>query len=154
MSSATQTSRAFGIDGDWTSAGLAGVVAGVAFGLLIQFVVGSMTTVGALFGMPGLVTGWIAHLAFSIGFGLVFAGVVELDPLERYAHRWTTGIGLGIIYGAGLWLVNLAFIWPVWLNAVGFPPGGTMPVPFLQPRPLVGHLVYGGILGAGYALLR
>lgn len=102
MSSATQTSRAFGIDGDWTSAGLAGVVAGVAFGLLIQFVVGSMTTVGALFGMPGLVTGWIAHLAFSIGFGLVFAGVVELDPLERYAHRWTTGIGLGIIYGAGL----------------------------------------------------
>lgn len=104
MSSATQTSRAFGIDVDWTSAGL--------------------------------------------------AGVVELDPLERYAHRWTTGIGLGIVYGAVLWLVNLAFIWPVWLNAVGFPPGGTMAVPFLQPRPLVGHLVYGGILGAGYALLR
>lgn len=154
MSSATQTSRPYGIDGEWASAGIAGAVAGIVFGLLIQFVVGSMTTIGALFGSPGIVTGWIVHLAFSIAFALVFAAIVEWDPIEDYANRWTTGIGLGLVYGGVLWLVNLAFIWPIWLNAVGFPPGGTLPVPFLQIKPFIGHLVYGAILGAGYPLLR
>lgn len=154
MSSATETSRAYGFDGDWASAGVAGFVAGIVFGLLIQFVVGAMKAVGALVGMPGLVTGWIVHLALSIVFGLVFAAIVEWKPFQGYASRWTTGIGLGLVYGAILWVINLAFIWPIWLNMVGFPPGATLSVPYLQMKPLIGHLVYGVILGGGYPLLK
>lgn len=154
MSSATRTARGFEVNGDWTSAGIAGVIAGVAFGLLIQHALGAMKAVGALVGVPGVVTGWIVHLALSIGFGLLFAGIVDFDPLERYAHRWTTGAVLGLVFGGLLWVVNLAFVWPIWLNAVGFPPGKTLPVPYLAVKPLVGHLVYGVILGAVYAFIR
>lgn len=101
---------------DWTSAsiaGIAGIVAGVAFGLLIQFAVGAMQAVGALVGAPNVAAGWILHVALSF-----------------------------------------AFIWPVWLNALGFPPGATLQVPHLQVEPFVGQLVYGAILGAVYAVLE
>lgn len=154
MSSAINTSRAYGIDGDWGSAGVAGVVAGIVFGLLIQFVVGSMAAVGALFGQPGILTGWVVHLTFSIAFGLLFAAVAEWQPIAGYATSATTGVGIGLAYGAVLWAINLAFIWPLWLNAVGFPPGTDLAVPFLAMKPLVGHLVYGAILGAAYPLIR
>lgn len=154
MSSATQTARSVDFDVDWTSAGIAGVVAGIVFGLLIQYGLGAMKAVGALVGVPGIVSGWTVHLAFSIGFGVLFGAIVELNPIERYAHRWTTGGALGIVYGGLLWVVNLAFVWPIWLNAVGFPPGKTLPVPFLKAMPLVGHLVYGVILGALYPFIR
>lgn len=154
MSSATRTSQRYGIGGDWLSAGFTGVIAGIVFGLLIQFGVGAMNVVGALFSTPGIVSGWIVHMGFSILFAVVFASILELDSLEKYRHRWTTGIGLGLAYGALLWAVNLAIIWPIWLQAVGFPPADAMTVPYLHVKPFVGHLVYGAILGGGYPLIR
>lgn len=154
MSSATRTRRAFGIDGDWTSAAVAGVAGGLVFGLLLQFGVGAMETVGALFGVPGLITGWLVHLAFSIGFALVFAGVIELETFEPVRNNLVTATGLGVAYGALLWLVNLAFIWPIWLNAVGFPAADAITVPYLDASAFVGHLVYGAIVGGVYPRIR
>ena len=50
--------------------------------------------------------------------------------------------------------MNVGFIWPAWTSAVGV---GTLPIPFLLDpsalQSLVGHLVWGGILGALYAVL-
>nr|WP_318247899.1 hypothetical protein [Saliphagus infecundisoli] len=41
---------------------------------------------------------------------------------------------------------------PVWLSTVGFPMAP--PVPNFDPTSLVGHAVYGLVLGIGYAVLE
>ncbi|RBI62535.1 histidine kinase [halophilic archaeon] len=135
---------------DWTSAVLAGVGAGIAMGLLIQFVMGIMPVIGALYGVESLAAGWIAHLLHSVAFALVFAAVVSRPPLSEYAESTASIAGLGLAYGVVLWLVAAAIVMPIWMGLVGLPSPG---VPNLDPQSLVGHLVYGVLLGGLYAAL-
>lgn len=152
MSTETSTGTAFDASGaDWLGGGVAGFLAAVPFGLMVQFLLGAMGTIGALYGMPGLVTGWVAHLFHGTVFGLAFAALTDADALSGYAEDYVSSAGLGLVYGAVLWVVFIVFVWPVWLGAVGFPPGPkALPVPYVAAKPLVGHLVYGAVLGALY----
>lgn len=131
----------------WTSAAIAGLAAGIVMGLLIQFVMGIMPVIGALYGFPSLTAGWIAHLFHSVVFALVYAAVVGQPPLSGYAARITSGAGLGAVYGFALWLVAAVVVMPLWLSVVGLPSPG---VPNINVQSLVGHLVYGVLLGALY----
>lgn len=107
----------------------------------------------ALYGATGLVAGWIAHLFHSVVFGLIFAAAVgSIGSLDAYADRVSTGAGLGIVYGVIVWVVAAAIVMPIWLSAVGFP--GAPPLPNFNPTSLVGHVVYGVVLGALFPLLR
>ena len=135
---------------DWTTAILAGLGAGVVMGLMIQFVMGIMPVIGALYGAEGLVTGWVAHLAHSVAFALVFAAVVSQPPLAKYADSVGPAAGLGLVYGVILWLVAAAIVMPIWMAAVGLPSPG---VPNVNPQSLVGHVVFGVLLGGLYAVL-
>lgn len=136
----------------WIAGLVGGLLAGVVFGLLIQFMLGAMPAIGALYGAPGVVTGWIAHLFHSAVFGLTYAAIAEFDPFEGYADDWLSGAGLGVGYGVAVWAIFLVFVWPIWLDAVGFPMAPA--VPYLNPMPLVGHVVFGAILGGVYAIVR
>lgn len=120
-------------------------------GLMLQFVMGIMPVIGALYGAPGLVTGWIAHLFHSVMFGLVYAGVVSRSSLAAYATRTGGGAALGAAYGILIWVVAAAFVMPIWLGVLGM---GAPPVPNFNPTSLVGHVVFGVLLGATYAILR
>jgi hypothetical protein len=133
-------------------AAVVGVLAGVVFGVMIQQLLGRMTAIGAMYtlGEPSLTTGWIAHLFHSALFGAIFGVAVDSNALRSYATRAHTGLALGGAYATGLWLVNIVFIWPLWLNSVGF--GTQIPFPNLAPMPLVGHLVWGALLGLGTAI--
>ena len=135
---------------DWTTAILAGLGAGVVMGLMIQFVMGIMPVIGALYGAEGLVTGWVAHLVHSVVFALVFAAVVSQPPLAKYADSVGPAAGLGLVYGVILWLVAAAIVMPIWMGAVGLPSPG---VPNVNPQSLVGHVVFGVLLGSLYAVL-
>lgn len=138
----------------YVNAIVAGIAAGLVFGLMIQFVLGRMTTIGALYtlGEPSLSIGWIAHVVHSAVFAIVYALVTRLDPVQAYADRATTGVVTGAAFGFLLWFVNIGFLWPVWLNAVGV---GSLPVPYHAQaiRPLIGHLIWGGLLGVVFPLL-
>jgi len=127
----------------------AGLVGGAVFGLLIQFLLGRMVVVGALYtlGDPSLTVGWIAHLTHSGLFGAVFALLSVSDRVGAALRTPRTAVPAGLAFGFVLWLVNIGFLWPLWLNSVGF--GAGLPVPYLPVRPLVGHLLY----GAGTALV-
>ena len=140
----------------WTALGRgagAGLVAGVAFGLLIQFVLGRMVTIGALytFGEPDLAVGWAAHVGNSLLFGGIFGLLVLSRRLGPYLARVPTAVAGGVGFGLVLYLVNIGLIWPLWLNSVGL--GANLSVPYLPGLPLVGHLVYGTILGLGVGFL-
>lgn len=143
-------------DGRYATAAVAGILAGIVFGVMIQFVLERMTTIGAMYtlGEPSLSIGWVAHVAHSAGFAVVYVVVTRFGGLAPYADRATTGILTGAAFGFVLWFVNIGFVWPVWLNAVTPSPALAVPYHANAIQPLVGHLVWGGILGALFPALE
>ena len=152
LEAAVETPSEAGRSANWRAGGLAGLIAGIPFGLMIQFVVGAMGAVGALWGFPmNLDAGWVIHLVNSIVFGVVFAWFLSTNALSRFRENWLWSAGAGIVSGIVVWFVFLGFVWPLWLGAVGFPK--PLSVPYFTIKPLMGHLVYGVILGALYVPL-
>lgn len=153
MSAETPTAIVTDTDaGDVLAGVVGGLVGGVVFGLIAQTMLGVMPAIGALYGMPTVTAGWVAHLFHSAVFGLIYAGIANVDGLYEYANDWKTGGLLGMGYGVVLWFVFIIFVWPIWLNAVNFPKAP--PVPYVAPKPLVPHLAFGLLLGAVYAALE
>jgi riboflavin transporter FmnP len=132
----------------WSGAIAGGVIAGVGMGLIMQFVMNAMPLVGALYGQPTVVIGWLAHLFHSVVFALLFAIVVLRTSLREYGLLGI--VGLGALYGVLLELVAAGFVLPIWANAVG---AATLPVPFLIPIGFVTHLVYGVLLGVVFGVV-
>ena len=133
---------------NWIASGIAGILAGIVFGLLAMALMPDMMgMVGAMYGFEGNeIVGWIAHLFHSLIFGLLYAAIVTLDTLRGYANRVAYGAGLGLVYAIIVWIVAASIVMPLWLG---------MPemVPDFNPMSAVGHAVYGIILGATYPLL-
>lgn len=106
----------------------------------------------ALWGLQGGTVGWVIHMANSAVFGVVFAALLTVPGLRRYADSVPTSAGLGAVYGVVLWIVAAGFVMPIWLSAVGFPMAP--PIPNFDPMSMVGHVVFGVILGAVYPAVR
>jgi hypothetical protein len=147
---ATETRSRYGAHSPLTRAqhGLVGgLVAGAAMGLLLQFVLGVMPAIGALYtlGDPSLTVGWVAHLVHSVLFGGLFAVAGGPGIVGDYVGGLPGGALAGGLFATALWAVNVVFLWPAWLSAVSI--GSAPSAPYLAPLPLVGHLVYGLLLG-------
>ncbi|WP_336022180.1 hypothetical protein [Halobellus salinisoli] len=144
----------------WVAAVVAGLVAGTGMGLILSVGTRLLPLIGALYGMGSFVGGWVAHLANSVVFALVFAAVLSRPIVRRESMSLSTYVGLGVGYSAFLGLVTGGVIFPLWVNA-GIDAG--LPLPFV-PIPGLGgfgsalafgfaHIVYGVILGPVYALV-
>lgn len=131
---------------------LAGLIGGVVFGLMVQFGLERMGTIGAMYtlGEPSASVGWVAHVVHSVLFGAAFGLVVDRPLFDDVAASIPGSVGLGLAYGTALWAVNIVVLWPLWLNAVSVPDAPALP--FLAVLPLVGHLVYGGLTGGLFSL--
>ena len=128
----------------WSSVVAASLAAGVAMGVPMQFVMGIMPTVGALYGFESVAVGWLGHLFHSAVFGIVFAGIVSVGPLKRYVAEFPTSVGVGAGYGVALWVFGGVIAMPLWLEAAGMASPG---VPNFNAMSLAGHVVYGVLLG-------
>lgn len=131
---------------------MVGVLAGLVFGAIIQLGLGRMTAIGAMYtlGDPSLTVGWLAHGFHSALFGAFFGLLADTDRVRGYATSVPASAALGAAFAVALWAVNIVFVWPVWLNAVSF--AADFSVPNVAVMPLVGHLVWGVLLGAGTAI--
>jgi len=123
-----------------------GGVAGTVVLTMIALVVAPMMTgepmdIAALLGtmVGGLTMGWVVHLVMGIViFPLVYANIV-------YSYLSGSGLKRGLILGVALWLAAVIIVMP--MAGTGFMManiGGLMAV----MASLVGHLLYGGLLGA------
>jgi hypothetical protein len=114
-----------------------------------------MEAIGAMYtlGRASLSVGWAAHVGHSLVFATLFGVLTRAESLRRYADAPATGIVLGAGFGFLLWFVNIGFIWPVWLGAVGF---ADLPVPYHARaiQPLLGHLLWGGLVGLLFPLVQ
>jgi signal transduction histidine kinase/uncharacterized membrane protein YagU involved in acid resistance len=124
----------------------AGLVAGVAMGLVTQFVTGNMSVIGVLYGAANVGIGWVTHLYHSVFFALLF--VAATVPWVR-DDDWRRLVSFGAVYGAILWLVAASVVMPLWLRSVGV----ATPVPNVRLPSLLNHLLWGGVFGATYAWL-
>lgn len=132
----------------WSNAMLGGLAGGLAFGILLQMM-NMMPVIAALYGMESVAVGWIAHLFHSLAFALVFAAGVARTEYRNAGIGQITALGAG--YGVVLWLVAAAIVMPLWLGALGM---DAPAIPNLDAASLLGHLIYGVVLGAVFALGR
>ncbi|WP_435177328.1 hypothetical protein [Halorussus sp. AFM4] len=135
----------------WVGGAVAGLAAGVAFGLYLQFAVGLFPPVSGPGGVERLATDWAVHLFHSVVFALVYAGVATWPRAAEYADRPVTGAVLGAGYGAAVWLVAVGVAYAFWTAARAV---WVLPVPSPSLANLAGHVLYGVVLGAAFAVVR
>jgi hypothetical protein len=124
------------------AAGVAGGLVGVAFGLLMQMM-GMMPMVAMLARSESVVVGWIVHLVISSAIGASFALL-----FNGWAHTVTAATAIGVGYGALWWVIGGLAAMPAILGMPIFN------VNAMAWQSLMGHIVYGALLGATYGLVR
>jgi len=149
MATKTSTQTALVADlADWKAGVIGGLGGGVVFGILMSMMMPDIIggAIPGLYGFSGGVAGWTIHMAHSAVLGVVFAGLVRVAP--QYTNTLGKSLGAGIVYGIVLWAILGAVVMPLWVGAV-LP--ANPPVPNINPMSLMGHVVYGGLLGVLYA---
>ncbi|SDL91646.1 hypothetical protein SAMN04487949_0162 [Halogranum gelatinilyticum] len=132
-----------------------GLAAGLAGGAVMGVMLTTMMTpvievaIPAMYGLSGGAAGWVIHMSHSAILGVAFVGLANALGVGEGLPK---SVGLGVAYGVVLWILLAALVMPVWLGAVGF--AGAPPLPNFNPTSLVGHVVYGGVLGAVFPFVR
>ncbi|SEQ86468.1 histidine kinase [Natrinema salaciae] len=154
MASETVTQRARRTEttlAPWQAGTVGGIAGAIVFGAMMAMQTPPVleAAIPAMYGLEGGLAGMIIHVAHGAVLGVVFAALIvaarggDLDLVP--------GIGLGLVYGVGIWAVLAVVVMPIWLSAVGF--GMAPDVPNVATESLVGHAAYGLVLGAVYAVL-
>jgi hypothetical protein len=137
---------------------VAGLAAGVVFGMMMQMMnvptpegggMPMMAMVAKVVRSDSLVVGWLYHLFNSAVIGGIFGWLLGLrsQPLSA-------GIGWGVAYGFTWWILGALILMPLFL---GMPPFAPLLMAAMRPvalGSLMGHLLYGVILGGGLAMLK
>ena len=136
-----------------------GLVGGAVFGAMMQLMTaptpdgGQMPViamVGQIIGSPTVAAGWAYHLFNSAVIGGIFGWL-----LGDRAPRYSSALGLGAAYGLAWWILGGLVLMPVLLGMPPFAPLMMPPMRMVAMGSLVGHLIYGLILGATYvAIIR
>lgn len=167
MSFQVDNPATFGIGGalNWLIGGaLGGAIGSLLFGAVLWVIDPAIITeaVPAIYGLEPVGTaGWLFHLGHGLVLGSVFGFLVTRGPVlgtltadVETGFLAAIGPGLrlslaGFVYGLTVWTLLPVILLPLW-TAVG--PGETA-FPGLAFESLVGHLLYGLLLGALFALI-
>lgn len=135
----------------------AGVAAGIVFGMMMQMMLAPtpeggempmMAMVAMVVGSQSLVVGWLYHLVNSAVIGALFGAL-----LGGRSRTYGSGAGLGALWGFVWWVLGGLILMPVLLD---MPPFASLRMPEMRPvaiGSLVGHLIFGVILGVGFVRL-
>jgi hypothetical protein len=120
---------------------IGGILGGIVFGLMMQLMMPPMMgMIGSLIGAPNV--GWLVHLFFSAVIGAIFGLALGIRLTS-----WGLALGLGAAYGFVWWILGPLLIMPTWM---GMGPMLAMAFETSTLMSLVGHLVYGVVLGEAY----
>lgn len=135
---------------EWVGGVASGALAAIAMGALMVMQMRPVIEVAipSMYFLSGGAAGFTIHVAHGAVLGVVFAAIAS----TRSDLTTAKSLGLGIAYGVAVWAVLAVVVMPVWLSAVGSP--ANPPLPNVNVTSLVGHLVYGAVLGLTYPTLR
>lgn len=137
--------------------GVAGLIAGVVFGLMMQAMnaptpdggqMPMMAMVAMVVGSTSIAVGWLYHLFNSAVIGALFGWLFG----ARLASIGS-GLGWGAAWGLVWWIVGGLILMPIALGMTPFAPLMMAPMRPVAMGSLMGHVVYGLILGATYAAM-
>jgi uncharacterized membrane protein YagU involved in acid resistance len=128
---------------------LAGVAGGLAFGAVMGMT-GMLPMVAMLVGSESAVVGFGVHIVISAVIGAIYGVGVNLLGL-RQAASVLPGVGIGLVYGAAWWVLGPLLIMPTML---GMGPQFGAATSEVNIMSLGGHLIYGALLGAVFALVN
>jgi hypothetical protein len=123
------------------------LVGGAIFGGMMGMM-GMLPMIGAMAGVPSAAAGLAVHLVISavIGVGFVIA-------LAATGREETGGPGDGLAYGFAWWLLGPLTLMPLFMG-MGFGVNWTIAAAAAAMPSLVGHLVFGAVLGTTYRWLQ
>jgi hypothetical protein len=169
MSTEQSETAAAGVGGSagWILGGaVGGAIAAVAFGALIWAMNPAVVeaTIPEIYGLePVGAVGWGIHIVHGVVLGLIFGFLVtrklilgtlrmtvETDALSR-TSVWIRVVGAGFVFGLAVWAVLPVIVLPVWSGTLGADPAADFPV--FAAESLLGHLVFGTVLGLVFATL-
>lgn len=118
-----------------------GLIGGVVFGILMQ-VMDTIPMVAMLVGSNSAAVGWVIHLAIS-----AFIGASFVVLFGRIANTIGTAVTAGLAYGVVWWVLGALLLMPARLGM------GVFGFNTMAGQSLMGHLIYGALLGATFGLL-
>jgi hypothetical protein len=147
MATETATRTTESTDNDaWQAGVIAGSVGAVVMGAMMVMQMRPVLEVAipSMYGLSGGAAGFAIHVAHGAVLGVGFAAIVS----RRSDHSLVESLAYGVGYGVLLWAVLAVLVMPVWLSAVGSP--ANPPLPNVSVTSLVGHVVFGAVLGLAY----
>ncbi len=124
-----------------------GLAGGVVFGAMMAMM-GMLPMIGKMVGHPSAVTGFLAHLVISALIGASFVVI-----FHGFIHGASGGLGYGLVYGGAWWFLGPLTLMPLMMG-MGLGVNWNAAAASQMLPSLVGHLIYGAILGLSYALLQ
>jgi len=124
-----------------------GLAGGLAFGALMGMM-SMLPVIGRIVGVPNAGVGFAVHMVISATIGAGFALV-----LGRRVSGGYSGLILGTLYGAVWWLLGPLTLMPLLLGE-GFGVHWNVASVGEALPSLVGHLIYGAILGIVYSAVQ
>jgi hypothetical protein len=137
---------------------LAGLLGGVVFGIMMQMMsaptpeggqMPMMAMVAKVVRSDSMAVGWVYHLFNSAVIGALFGWL-----LGSRSHHFGAGLGWGALYGFAWWIMGGLILMPLVLGMAAFAPLMMEPMRPVAMGSLIGHLIYGVILGGGFAMLK
>ena len=134
---------------------VAGLIAGVVFGIMMQMMMAPtpeggrmpmMAMIAKVVRSDSLAAGWIYHLFNSAVIGGIFGWV-----LGGRSTGIGGGLGWGALYGVFWWVLGSLILMPVFLGRPVFAPLMMAQMHPMAIGSLIGHLLYGLILGGVFA---
>jgi hypothetical protein len=128
-----------------------GIVAGLVFGMMMHMMTAPtpdggrmpvIAMVGQIVGSPSVAVGWLYHLFNSAVIGAIFGWL-----LGPRVHGYGSGLGWGAAYGFVWWILGGLVLMPVMLGMPAFAPLRMPEMQMVAVGSLIGHLIYGLILG-------
>ena len=128
-----------------------GIYGGLAGGLLFGAMMGMMgmlPMIGKMVGHPTAITGFVVHMVNSVVIGAAFAVL-----FGRFAGTLASGLRTGALYGGIWWILGPLTLMPLFMGMGLGVNWNAAAVTNMLPS-LMGHLVYGVVLGLTYALFE
>jgi len=124
-------------------AAIGGLVGGVAFGVMMGMM-GVLPMIGSMIGLPNAAAGFGVHMMMSAGIGAGFALVAG-----AFAGHSSATVFAAASYGAAWWVLGPLTFMP-WVMGMGFAANLNAAGAAAALPSLLGHLVFGVLLGITY----
>lgn len=117
-----------------------GLAGGVVFGMMMAMM-GVLPMIGKMVGHPSAVAGFAVHMMISAGIGASFAVL-----FGRVVNAARSGLLAGMSYGGAWWVLGPLILMPGMMG-MGFGANLNVAAATAALPSLMGHLVYGVVLG-------